>query len=66
MKTLRAQLGPHSGLNADWSVEAWALGNGLWIIDAEDGSFSLVHRTATDYGLFDITELATVTPEATE
>jgi hypothetical protein len=66
MSTLRARLGPHKGLNADWSVEAWELGKGLWIINAEDGTFALVHRTATDYGLFDVTELGTVIPEGEE
>jgi hypothetical protein len=65
-ETLLNYLGPHRGLNSDWSVEAWPLGKGLWILDAEDGTFALVHRRATDHGLFEIMELATITPEATE
>lgn len=66
LKTLLNHLGPHRGLNSDWSVEAWPLGKGLWILDAEDGSFSLVYRRATDHGLFEITELGTFIPEATK
>lgn len=45
IKTLLNHLGPHSGLNADWSVEAWPLGRDLWLLDNEDGTFALVHRT---------------------
>lgn len=60
--TLRNHLGPHQGLNADWSCEAWALGHGLWLLDNENGTFALVHR---DVDTDEITELALVT-EASE
>jgi hypothetical protein len=61
IKTLLNHLGPHSGLNADWSVEAWSLGRGLWLLDNEDGTFALVHRKETEDGLFEITDLGTLT-----
>ena len=57
IKKLLNHLGPHQGLNADWSCEAWALGHGLWLLDNEDGTFGLVHRTENADGLFEITEL---------
>jgi len=61
IKTLLNHLGPHQGLNADWSVEAWSLGRGLWLLDNEDGTFGLVHRKETRDGLFEITDLGTLT-----
>ena len=57
IKTLLKHLGPHQGLNADWSCEAWALGHGLWLLDNEDGTFGLVHRKETRDGLFEVKEL---------
>ena len=67
IKTLLNHLGPHQGLNADWSCEAWALGHGLWLLYNEDGTFGLVHRQETEDGLFEVTELGPVSAtEATE
>ncbi len=44
-RALRDAFGASQGLNADWSVDAWSLGRGLWILDNEDGTFALVKRT---------------------
>lgn len=41
--------GPHSGLNSDWSVCAWCVSGklyaGIFIVDEEDGTFSLVRSS---------------------
>ncbi len=42
---LTEAFGASQGLNADWSVDAWAVGRGCWILDNEDGTFALVKRT---------------------
>ena len=63
IQTLLNHLGPHKGLNADWSVEAWPIGRDLWLLDNEDGTFALVHRTETEDGLFEVTELGTIAAE---
>lgn len=37
--------GKHIGLNADWSVQAWKLqGKNIFLIDNEDGTWSIVER----------------------
>lgn len=37
--------GKHVGLNADWSVQAWKLqGKNIFLIDNEDGTWSIVER----------------------
>jgi hypothetical protein len=39
----KLKLGRNIGLNADWSVSAWSVGD-FYIVDNEDGTASLIDR----------------------
>lgn len=41
---LRWRYGRSIGLNADWCVDAWAIGQDLYVTDDEDGHHSIVMR----------------------
>jgi len=61
----RKRYGRDRGLNADWSVSAFLLQgrdlkNGLYLLDNEDDTWSIVQRVWTD-DYSDITELYTGT-----
>lgn len=58
---LQNTFGASQGLNADWSVDAWPIGGGLWILDNEDGTFALVKRTTVN-DEFVIEELGRIQP----
>ena len=60
-RALTEAFGASQGLNADWSVDAWAIGRGLWILDNEDGTFALVKRTTVN-DEFVIEELGRIQP----
>ena len=50
--TITDLLGEHQGLDASWCVQAWPLafrwGGIAWIVDNEDGTYSLTTRTFDD------------------
>ena len=60
-RALKEAFGASQGLNADWSVDAWAISRGLWILDNEDGTFALVKRTTVG-DEFAVEELGTIQP----
>ena len=60
-RALRDAFGASQGLNAAWSVDAWAIGGGLWILDNEDGTFALVKRTTVG-DEFAVEELGRIQP----
>ena len=49
-QALTAKFGPHQGLNADWSVCAWPIGNGQWLVDNEDGTYAVCTQTVDEEG----------------
>lgn len=46
--TLSDHYGRNIGLNADWSVSAWALGKNRYITDNENDTYSIVVREWDD------------------
>lgn len=53
-------LGLHVGLNADWSVAAWPLGDGFFLVDNEDGTLCVVSRDDDD-NIVEVQPIAVVT-----
>jgi len=59
---LTALFGRHQGLNADWASCAWRIKGELWVLDNEDGTFSLVERRLVKGDAWDVSILGTLHP----
>ena len=55
-QALTEKYGRHQGLNANWATCAWQLGNGLWLVDNENGTYSVCEQTVDEEGNVEASE----------
>ena len=47
-RALTEKYGRHQGLNADWATCVWPIGDGLWLVDEEDGTYCICRQVVDE------------------